>query len=309
MAHLVGALEIDGHQVRRIAVVEIAGDALVHARRRDDARQRDDRIFHAGARGQGLRDLGLGHRHESGELRRSDLSVAGDDLRDTGREIFRIGHAGEGQILEEDRARVVGHEESFDLFGRMRGPPADHAHAQPRRRREIPHGRHRARESRDRHLLPRLPVDLLEIEDPVHVGPHTGRGRGPQQRREDRKEAREPAGRALRDEARPVGHLAFRRKPVEQLPVEAVQAEPDHGCPGSRRAAGFGAGPPPRRPLGTRRPGAPPPAPPPCGIRARDREAAAAERRASRGSKGAPHDPGAAVLSARSIFRDWSTKA
>ncbi len=197
VADLVGAFQIDGHQIRMIPIVEIARDPLVHARRRHDACQGHDGILHAGPGGERLRDLGLRNREIPGKLRRRHRPVPRDDLCDAGREALRVGHAGEGQRPEEDRARPVGHEEALDLLGRVRRPPTDHAHPQAGGRGEIPDGRNRARAPRNGHFLPGLRVDLLEVEDPVDVGTDPRRRGRPQDGGKNRKEARETAGRLL----------------------------------------------------------------------------------------------------------------
>ncbi len=239
------------------------------ARRRDRARERDEGILQPLAARAGARDLFGRHVHETRDFRVGDLALARRDLIDSGREGRGIRDALARQALEENRARVVRDEEALHLFGRMRAPPADDAHGHSRRRRHVPDRRHRARAPGDRHLLPGRGIHLLEIENPVDVGPHARRQRRPDHRRENRHVRLEARRVALRDQALPVRHPAFRRETVEQIPVEAVQTEPDdrravprgsrrsdsrvrliHGLAGRFRRRGRGGSLPRRLPTG-----------------------------------------------------------
>ena len=140
----------------------------------------------------------------------------------------RIRRSVERQRVEQDRARVVAHEEAVHLFGRMRRPPSDDADPASRRRREVPDRRHRARVAGDRHLAARGRVDLLEIEHAMDVRRHARRLRRPEDGREQRKLARQLRGVALGRQALPVRHRAFRGKAIHELPVQTVEADPDH---------------------------------------------------------------------------------
>ena len=156
-----------------------------------------------------------------------DLALARDGLRHAGLETRREGHAGEGEPLKEDRARPVGHEEAADLLGGMGGPPAHNTYIVTGRGREVPGRRHRAREAGNRRFLPGLGIDFLEVEDAVEIGSYARRRGGPENRGEDRREAREVGRVTLRRQALPVGHLAFAGQAIEQLPVQGVHPQPD----------------------------------------------------------------------------------
>ena len=238
MADPVRALEVEDHQVGMVAVVEVARDPLLHARGPDDGAQRHHRILERTALRARRGDLGRRHVEVLREVFVRNAAVARDDRLDAGRERRGIGDAGARQALEEDRARVVGDEEALDLFRRVRRPPAHDADGAPLRRGDVPDGRHGARVARDRLLLPADDVDLLEVEDAVHVRADAGRDRRPDDRREDRHEARQPRRVALGRQPFPVRHLALGGEPVEEIPVEAVEPEPDDRSAASRRAAG-----------------------------------------------------------------------
>ena len=236
VADLVGPLEVDGHEIRPVPVVEVARDPLRHAGGGHDAPERDDRALHPGAARESGRDLSRRHVEVRGEVLRGDLPVPRDDLRDARRDRRRERHAFARQIGEEDRARTVGDEEAVDLLRRMRRPPADDSDLAPVGRGEVP-GRGRApRVAGDRTLAPRLRVDLLEVENAVDVGRHAGRRRRPEDRRDQRVVARKPRRVALGREPLPVRHLPVGREAVEKLEVEAIEAEPENGRPGSRRS-------------------------------------------------------------------------
>ena len=197
------------------------------------------RVLEAGpARALGA-NLRLGDVDEARELRVGDGAVAGHDLLQALGERGGIRDAGAGNALEQDRAGVVRHEEALHLLGRMGGPPPDDADRDARGRREVPDRGDRARTPRDRHPRARGGVDLLEVQHAMHVRAHAGRDARPHDRGERRREAPEARAVALRREALPVRHPTLGDEPVQQLPVQAVQTQPDDrsaGPAGARRA-------------------------------------------------------------------------
>ncbi len=126
-------------------------------------------ILHPGTARKRVGNLRGGRVQVRCEVLRRHPPVARNDLRDTGLERNRIRDAGKRQLVEQDRARVVGDEEARHLLGRMRRPPADDADLAARRGGEVPDRGHGARVARDRNLAAALRIDLLKIEDAVHV--------------------------------------------------------------------------------------------------------------------------------------------
>ena len=132
---------------------------------------------------------------------------------------------------------MVRDEEPLHLFGRMRGPPAHHADRHARRRGDVPDRRApRASARRSASSGPVAGSTSWKSRTRCDVRTDAGRERRPDHRREDRHEGLQPRRVPLGGEALPVGHPALRREPVEQLPVEAVQAEPDDRRAAARRA-------------------------------------------------------------------------
>ncbi len=227
MSDLVRPLEVGDREVGPRAVVEIARNALDHARRGEHPAQRDDGILHPRVAAEGSRDLRLGEAEIRREVRGADAPVAAGHLRHAGFERSRKRHARARKLREEDRARPVGDEVAVDLFRRMRRPPAHDADLPARCRRQIPGSRRAARASGDGDLPPRIRIDLLEVEDAMDIGRDARRRRRPEHRRDQGIVAREARGVALGREPLPVRHPSFGREPVEQLEVEPVEAEPD----------------------------------------------------------------------------------
>ena len=131
---------------------------------------------------------------------------------------------------------MVGDEKPLHFFGRMRRPPPDDADLAARRGGDVPDRGYRARISGNRDLAPGLRIDLLEIEHAVHVGCDSCRRRRPEDRRDQWKEAFEARPVPFLREALPVRHASLGGEPVEKLPVEAVEADPDHRCAPARCA-------------------------------------------------------------------------
>ncbi len=226
-----------------ITVVEVARDALIDPRGREDSREGHDLVLHPGAGPELRRDRVFRHVEVRREVGGADAPVAGNDLGHPRLQARRIRDARERQFLEEDRARAIGHEKAVHLLGGMRRPESHDPDASPGGGREVPDGGHGAREAGDRDLLSGPGVHFLKVEHPVYVGSDARRRGRPDDGRQDREEARYLARRTLGDEPLPVRHLAFRGEPVEELPVEAVEPDPyDRGLPacGPRRARAVG---------------------------------------------------------------------
>ena len=240
VADLIRPLQVEREKVRPLAIVEVARDAVRNPRGGEHPGETRDRVTGpapgALSLREGLRDLGCGDVQEGREIFGRHAAVAAHDLGDARLQRGRERGAREREVLKEDRARAVRHEETVDLLGWMGRPPADDADLAPRGRGHVPHGRYCPRASRDGDLRAGLRVDLLKIEDSMDVGSRAGRRARPEDRRDQREEGLEPRGPALRDEALPVRHLPLGREPVEDLPVEPVEADPDHGRATARRA-------------------------------------------------------------------------
>ena len=226
MADLVGAFGVEGEKIRKIPVVELARRPLPDAGRREDPAERGDRILHAGSRGEHRFDLPRGDIEIRGEVRRGHAPVARDDLGDAGLQGRGKGGAAEGQFLEEDRARVIAHEEAVDLLGRVCRPPSDDADLPSGGRRGVPDRRDGSRKPRDRDLPPRLRVHLLKIEHAVDVRRDARRRRRPENRRDERRETLQPRREPLGRQPLPVRHLPLARQPVQQLEIQTIQPEP-----------------------------------------------------------------------------------
>ena len=229
MPDFVGASEVDDREIGPRPVVEVARDALRDARRAENAPEPDDGILHPGSARKRRGDLRLGKPEVGREVRGGNASVPRGDLRNAGLEAFGKGRARARKVRKEDGARAVGDEVAVDLFGRMRRPPADDADFSTRRRGQVPGRGRPPRATRDRDLAARLRVDLLEVEDAMHVGRDARRRRRPEHRRNQRVIAREPRRVALLRQPLPVRHRALGGEPIEQLEVEPVETEPDDG--------------------------------------------------------------------------------
>ena len=219
-------------------VVEVAGDPLRHARRAEHARRARRSGSPSPRRSRARRRSPTRETPRYGARSSArDAPVARGDLRHAGLERLRKGRARARQIREEDRAHAVRHEVAVDLFGRVRRPPADDADLASGRRREVPgRGRRGASDPRSGPC------------GPSPDRPPESRGRGGRR-------ARHPSPRSSRASAKsadsrsrdsPCSPRAARRfqfgiasvggETVEQLEVEPVEAEPDHGArsPGAR---------------------------------------------------------------------------